>query len=377
MLSVLMATGWAANHFSAVIPTLQEREGLSSVLLDGVFGVYAVGLLPGLFGGGALSDRVGRRLVVLPGSLIATAGSLVLLLDHGPGGLVVGRLVVGLGAGLTFGAGTAWAADVGGAAGTVLAGVFLTSGFGLGPLVSGLLAQYVAAPLRLPFVVSIVLSLAATAAAALVPDPRRAGDLDVRVPAAGPVGAHVRSGRLALGWSLPVAVLVFGSGAMAIVTLPTRLPDEYDGPLLVGIACALTLFTGIGAQTLARSRGWGPFAGVAGAMFSALGFVLSAIGGAGVGLPLFAVACVSLGLGYGLCLREGLLDVETLAPANRRGLLTGIFYVATYLGFGLPVLLVAIRPTVGITAPVLAAGALGLVVAATRALQLRGGHPAR
>ncbi len=155
-----MATGWAANHFAAVIPALSDEEGLSAALLDGVFGVYALGLLPGLFGGGALSDRWGRPRVVLPGALVAAVGTTVLLLSHEPAGLLVGRLVVGLGAGLTFGAGTAWAADLGGTAGTVLAGVFLTSGFGVGPLVSGLLAQWAPYPLETPFVVSLLLSLA-------------------------------------------------------------------------------------------------------------------------------------------------------------------------------------------------------------------------
>ena len=146
MLAVLMATGWAANHFAAVIPVLSDTEGLSTALLDGVFGVYALGLLPGLFAGGAVSDRVGRPRVVLPGALLAAAGTATLLVSHEPGGLLLGRLVVGLGAGLTFGAGTAWAADLAGTRGTVLAGVFLTAGFGIGPLVSGLLAQLRAVP---------------------------------------------------------------------------------------------------------------------------------------------------------------------------------------------------------------------------------------
>src|ERR1700712_5429412 len=156
-----MATGWAANHFASVIPVLAEKEGLSAALLDGVFGIYALGLLPGLFAGGALSDRLGRPRVVLPGALLAAAGTATLLVSHEPLGLLLGRLVVGLGAGLTFGAGTAWAADLGGTRGTVFAVVFLTSGFGVGPLVSGLLAQWAPYPLETPFVVSLALSLAA------------------------------------------------------------------------------------------------------------------------------------------------------------------------------------------------------------------------
>lgn len=132
VLAVLLSTGWAANHFASLIPVLRVDEGLSHTVLDGVFGIYALGLLPGLLTGGALSDRVGRAVVVLPGALIASLGTLILLLWHDAPGLMVGRLVVGIGAGLAIGAGTAWAADLRGKSGTVMAGVVLTSGFALG-----------------------------------------------------------------------------------------------------------------------------------------------------------------------------------------------------------------------------------------------------
>ena len=150
VLAVLLSTGWAANHFASLIPVLRVDEGLSHTVLDGVFGIYALGLLPGLLTGGALSDRVGRAVVVLPGALIASLGTLIVLLWHDAPGLMVGRLVVGIGAGLAIGAGTAWAADLRGKSGTVMAGVVLTSGFALGPLFSGLLAQFAAFPLATP-----------------------------------------------------------------------------------------------------------------------------------------------------------------------------------------------------------------------------------
>jgi MFS family permease len=367
-----MATGWAANHFAAVIPVLSDEEGLSAALLDGVFGVYALGLLPGLFAGGALSDQWGRARVVLPGALLAAAGTATLLVWHEPAGLLVGRLVVGLGAGLTFGAGTAWAADLGAATGTVLAGVFLTAGFGVGPLVSGLLAQWAPYPLEAPFALSLALSLGAVALARLravpVSGPGAHGD--------GPSAAGTSSGTT-LAWSLPVGLLVFASVVITITTLPARLPSGYDGPVLVGVGAALSLGSGITAQTVARARGWGPRAGVAGALSSMVGFLLSAGAGTHMAVGTLVVVCLVMGAAYGLCLREGLLDVETLAPPSRRGTLTGVFYVVTYVGFGLPLLLVLLRGLLGAGTPLVACAVIALTVAATRALQLRRGHPAR
>lgn len=374
VLGVLAATGWAANHFSATIPVFVDDRGLSVALLDAVFGIYALGLLPGLVTGGSLSDRVGRARVVLPGALLAAVGTVVLLSWHDPAGLLLGRFVVGLGAGLTFGAGTAWAADLGGTTGTVLAGVFLTAGFGVGPLTSGALAQWAPGPLVTPFALSLVLSLAAVAVAWRVSVPisrRRHGDAGPASPA-----AH-QSARAALTWSLPVAVVVFGSATVALVTLTPRLPTGVDGPFLFGVSAILSLGGGVGVQTLARQRGWGPRSGVVGLLASALGFGLVAAGGEQVGVPLFVVVCVVMGVAYGLCLREGLLDVETLAPPAQRGLLTGVFYVATYLGFGLPLLLTLLDPYAGVVLPAAGFAVLALALAACRGVQLRAGHPAR
>lgn len=371
VLAVLLSTGWAANHFASLIPVLRVDEGLSHAVLDGVFGIYALGLLPGLLTGGALSDRVGRAVVVLPGALIASLGTVILLLWHDSPGLMVGRLVVGIGAGLAIGAGTAWAADLRGKSGTVMAGVVLTSGFALGPLFSGLLAQFAAFPLATPFVVSAVLSVGSVAAAAVwsrTPAPTKAATFTQVPDRAERSGTNVKG---ALLWALPLAPWVFASATVSFVTMTARLGDRYSGPLLPGFAAALTLGAGILVQTAARHRNWGPQAGTVGAALAALGYLLVAVGGARPALGLFIVCALVLGTAYGLCLREGLLDLESLAPPASRGALTGIFYVGTYLGFGLPVLLVVIEPTMGPSLPLVILAAVAAVVAVVRFRRLR------
>ena len=368
VLAVLLSTGWAANHFASLIPVLRVDEGLSHTVLDGVFGIYALGLLPGLLTGGALSDRVGRAVVVLPGALIASLGTLILLLWHDAPGLMVGRLVVGIGAGLAIGAGTAWAADLRGKSGTVMAGVVLTSGFALGPLFSGLLAQFAAFPLATPFVVSAFLSVGSVTAAAVWS--RTPVSVEAATITPVPDGAE-RSVANALLWALPLAPWVFASATVSFVTMTARLGDRYSGPLLPGFAAALTLGAGILVQTAARHRNWGPQAGTTGAALAALGYCLVAVGGAHPALGLFIVCALVLGTAYGLCLREGLLDLESLAPPASRGALTGIFYVGTYLGFGLPVLLVVIEPTMGPSLPLVILAAVAAIVAVVRFRRLR------
>jgi MFS family permease len=371
VLVLLFATGWAANHFTAMLPVLARGEGLGRAALDGAFGIYAVGLLPGLLGGGSLSDRFGRRPLLLGGAAIAGLGNLALLFWHDQTGIFVGRLIVGAGVGIAMSAGTAWSADVGGGSGSVLAGVSLSAGFGCGPVISALLAQFSLAPIRMPFTVTVGLSAVAIVAGvvltkAYVATNRSADSVDTAVDVDDGRGAWA-----ALRAALPLAVWVFACATVAMVTMVERMQYRFSGPLLPGMAAAITLTSGVAIQVAARRWSWGAWSGAAGALAAATGFGLVATAGANPPLALFAIVAAVLGMGYGLCLRQGLVDVETLSPPQLRGTLTGVFYAVTYLGFGLPVLLVAIEPAVGHTVPLLVLSILAGAVAVMRAAQTR------
>ncbi|MBX9639878.1 MAG: MFS transporter, partial [Mycobacteriaceae bacterium] len=133
VLAVLLAMGWAANHFAALIPAISDHQHLTVAALDAMFGIYALGLLPGLLLGGRASDAFGRPSVALAGAGTALAGTVTMLLSQQSDALLVGRLVVGLGVGLAVSSGTAWASDLKGPAGAAMAGTVLIAGFALGP----------------------------------------------------------------------------------------------------------------------------------------------------------------------------------------------------------------------------------------------------
>src|ERR1700710_1102905 len=80
VLAVLLVTGWVANHFVALMPTISDRQHLSPATLDAIFGIYAVGLLPGLLIGGRASDAFGRQAVALTGSATAVIGTVAMVL---------------------------------------------------------------------------------------------------------------------------------------------------------------------------------------------------------------------------------------------------------------------------------------------------------
>ncbi|MCF8589422.1 MFS transporter [Gordonia liuliyuniae] len=371
VLALLFTTGWATNHFVSMMPVLHDDVHISDAALEGAFAIYAVGLLPGLLTGGGLSDRIGRRRVVLPGATGAALGNLLMLLWHTEPGVFVGRFVVGLGVGLAVSAGTAWSADVGGTRGTVLAGMTLTSGFAVGPLASGLIAQFTdGAALVAPFVVTVVASLAAVGAGFWTSG--ASTQLDLQKPLSAAPDHQGKSLARALLTGIPMSLWVFSAVSASVVTMAGRM-SGFSGPWVPGVAAVLALGSGVVSQTLARRAGWGPRTGIAGALLAAAGFLTVAAGGSNPSPAAFLVASIVLGGAYGLCLREGLLDVETYAPATRRGLATGVFYVGTYLGFGLPLLMRAIEPSVGIIAPLVVIAALAAACAAVRTSQIRSG----
>src|SRR5699024_2323191 len=147
--------------------------------------------------------------------------------------------------------------------------------------------------------------------------------------------------------------------------------------LLPGIAALLAFSAGLAAQALARRFNWGPKTGVLAAVFAAAGFIITVLGSSAPPLWLFVLAAVLLGTAYGMALREGLVDVERSAPGARRGTTLVIYYVFTYLVFGLPVLLQWLLPATGYVWPLLILGALALGCALVRAAQCRHGVLAR
>lgn len=371
MLLVLFSSGWATGHFTAMLPVLATSEGLSHVVVDAAFGIYVLGLLPGLLWGGRLSDRLGRRPLLLYGAAVAALGNLLLACWHDQWGISAGRLIIGVGVGVAMSTGTAWCADLGGASGAMLSGVALSAGFGCGPMVSAALSEWVEPAPAGAFAVAGALSaltMVVVLVAARAPATSRASPAASSAPGC---DDRQESGRAALRTAVPMGMWVFACAAVAMVTMAELMQHRFNGPFLPAVASALAQAVAVAVQLGARRRGWGPRSGVVGAAAAAAGFGVVAAAGDTPTLSVFVIVTVLLGAAYGLCLRQGLIDIETLAPLRQRGTLAGIFYGVAYLGFGLPLLLAAIRPAAGIAGPMLVLAAGAAATALLRSVQLR------
>lgn len=335
VLILLFATGWAANNFVAVMPLISARQHLSTATLDEMFGIYALGLLPGLLIGGQVSDALGRRAVALAGSTTAVLGTVAMLLSQQSDALLAGRLIVGIGVGLAMSSCTAWASDMKGPACAATAGAVLIAGFAVGPFAAGAIAVAGRSGIRVSFGIAagiLVLATAVTVAAS------RRAEVSASPPVhdSGPSTPARQGSAWALGWAMPLAPWVFASATLGFVTIPARIHTALAAPIAARTATLLVNGVSGVVQVVARARAWGPQAGTAGAVLAALGYAASAAApqtmSQTVGLPLLLV----LGCASGLCLREGLIDLQVAAPQRVRGALVGVFYVVTYVGFRPP-----------------------------------------
>lgn len=354
----MFAVGWGANQFSPMLLVYRHDLGLTAGTLAGLFGVYAAALVPGLLIGGPASDRLGRRPVVIP--FVAASPLATLLLVLGPRSLpviVAGRALAGVCSGVVFGAATAWVRELSPDPGISArrSAVALSAGFGLGPLVAALVAQWSADPLVIAYLPHLAIGTAAFAvvlpAAETAGGPQPAGR--------GWPPAAVRSRRFWLGVA-PAAPWVFGCAALSIVVLPEQVTSAATMPVaFAGVVTALTLGSGLAVQPAARrlEARWRLAGNTAGLATAAAGALLAAVAVAVASTALALVCAVLFGLGYGLCLVSGLRETERLSGPGEHGSAVAVYYVLTYLGFGFAYLAAGLGVLAG------PAGAFGVLAA--------------
>src|SRR5699024_4811273 len=81
-------------------PIYEATFGLSSITITIIYAVYAVGVISALLVFGQLSDRIGRRYILLPGVVLSAVSAIVFLVTDNVTLLFVGRILSGFSAGL-------------------------------------------------------------------------------------------------------------------------------------------------------------------------------------------------------------------------------------------------------------------------------------
>ena len=158
--------------FSAVPAPLYvlyaARDHFGPLMITLIFAAYAVGVIASLFLAGHLSDWLGRRRMAVIAVTVNVASGVIFLLWPSVPGLLIARVVSGISVGMLTATATAYLSelDASGRGGLsrrraeIIATAANLGGIGLGPLVSGFLAQYAADPLVVPYLVVEALMLA-------------------------------------------------------------------------------------------------------------------------------------------------------------------------------------------------------------------------
>ncbi|MDX2194206.1 MAG: MFS transporter [Gemmatimonadales bacterium] len=349
-----------------VFPFYAERVGVPPSLVIFLGGLYSLGQLIGAPLWGALSDRVGRKPILLLTLLANAAANLVLAVaDSGPL-LGASRLIGGLAAG-NIATAYAYVADVTDDAGRPkalgLLGAAFGLGFILGPALGAALAGSGGASLARVAHGATALSVIAAIATALLlresltPERRAAA----RERPRGRLGDYLT--RPGLGSLLVVTLGVFGAVAMQQTTLPLWAAAQLGlGPRTLGIVYA---YVGVVA-VLVQVRLIGPLSArfgslrlvEAGILLTAAGMVLVP---PAAGIPALLLSLTAFGAGNALFNPSMSALVSRVAAADERGAVLGVYQSSSSLGRVLGPLLGSALAAVATLDAVFLAGAFVLL----------------
>lgn len=341
----MFIVAYGTNVSTPFLVLYKDRLTLSASQTMAIFVVYVVGILASLVLGGALSDRFGRRPIVLP--MIALSGIASIGMIFGRDEfivLLISRLLLGAASGAVLGVGAAWLLELFGPGHEHRAALTTTlvsfAGFGGGAPVSALFHWLWPSPLVLPFLLHVVAVLGALVVVWPVSETHRAKPGHRVRPSFGVPVAARRSFRLVI---LPAVIWMFAFPSTGFALFPVLISDSIDGGevAIAAAAGAITAWGGLGAKPIVGRLG-GPVALPIGMACGTLGYVVGTIAFAFDLWPLVLVAAPLLGGAAGVITMSCLALAGGMATNEQRGSLTSTVYLLGYPGMAMPLLVTTI-----------------------------------
>ncbi|MDD1385611.1 MFS transporter [Curtobacterium poinsettiae] len=339
----------------------QARDGFPTFTTTVIFAAYGVGVVGSLYLAGHLSDVHGRRPLILVSIALELVAAVLFLLWNDVTGLIVARLVTGLGVGTLTATATAHLGELrvratgssdSAKGASVAAGAVNLGGLSLGALVGGALAEFVGQPLMVPYVVFVI---ALAVAFVLVLAAPETVDRPEQPVAYRPQRMQAPEGQGAAFWAAGTAAFA----ALAVQGLFTSVAPSFLGTtfhVTDRLAAGATTFGVFAASALSQIV----FARLSQRAQIRLGMVLLV-----VGLVVLAVAAVLLqvagfigggvvaGAGVGLLFRAAIGSAAALVGPERRGGVLAATFLIAYAGLTVPVVAVGAALLVIPTLPVL------------------------
>lgn len=307
----------------------QNRLGFSSATLTAVYALYIAGLLGTLTVAGTLSDRFGRKPVLLPGLALAVLASAMFATAHSVPVLAVARLLSGIAVGAFLSAGMAAVSDLADRSQKRTAGLVASSsmvgGAAVGPLLAGVLSESVPGPSVTVFLVQIALLVVALAVVVRMPLPPRpattgrgTGAVDgnprrwVRVPSA------PRANRRQLLLGLAVFAPAIAATGFVLSLGPTLLAEllHTSNRILSGATIFVLFAAATGVQFAARRLRIRTDL-LTGAALTVTSMAALALAVATTSVAALVLAAVLAGLGQGLTQLGALTMLSANVQAQR------------------------------------------------------------
>ncbi|MDY7552203.1 MFS transporter [Pseudomonas veronii] len=338
-LAITLLTFLAASSATTPLYHLyQEGLHFSSGMLTLVFGVYALSLLAALLTVGSLSDHLGRKPVIFAALGLNMLAMLLFINESGVAWLIAARTLQGFATGMATAVLGAALLDTDRQQGPLVNSVAPLLGMACGAMGSSLLVEFAPLPTQLIYWTLLALMLGQAMYVWRLPETvsRIPGALASLRPT-----LHVPpQARRALWLSLPVDVAVWAMGGFYLSLAPSlvRAATGSTSNLIGGGLVAVLTLSGALMIFSLRNR---PAQKVLrlGASLLAVGVALILAAVHSASLPLFFVATLIAGSGFGAGFLGALRSVVPLALPHERAGLMSAFYVLSYLAFCLPSLL--------------------------------------
>jgi hypothetical protein len=327
----------------------QQRDGFATFLITVIFAAYGIGVMASLYFAGHISDWLGRRRIILIAVVVEIVAAVVFLAWPEVPGLIVARFVNGIGVGMLTATATAHLSELravarpeeGPATSGTVASFVNIGGLAAGALVSGVLAQFVVAPLVVPYVVFLVLLVASAVAVAFVPETvERNEERPAYRPQRVSLPAASRSTFFAAGAGAFSAFAIFG---LFTSLAPSFLAGTLHEPsrLVAGTVTFIVFGAAAVSQVLTARLSSLRQLQLAVALM-AVGLVAMATGVLVVSLPVFVGAGVLAGAGVGILFRASIGVAASLATGASRGEILAALFLIAYAGMSVPVLLIGL-----------------------------------
>lgn len=345
----------------------QRDIGFSKGTLTVVFAFYIVGLIGSLLVSGVVSDRLGRKPVLLPALGLALAACVIFATATSVAALIVARLFTGIAVGAVVSAGMAAVTDVAGQdrkrLAALLASCAMVFGAGLGPLLAGVLSETAPAPTVTVFLVEMVLLATAVLAVLRMP---------VRRPAGPSRGAWIRVPGVPRGngMQLALGIAVFAPGITATSFVLSLGPSLLSGLLgttsrIVAGAMAFAMFLAATGVQFAVQRLPRRVILTAGAISTTLSMVTLIVAVHTSSVAVLIASALLAGAGQGMGQLGGLSLLNSTIAPQRLAEANAALNVGGYIPAGvLPVSAGYLSDAIGLTdgATVFGAVLMGLAV---------------